>query len=149
MAAAPLKSKFLSVKARAPAAARKTLASLLKLPQWKNRSLQEVGTAQKHKDVTIQHYLLNLDDTWTLPLTEYTPPRPRGTELLIADGGRSVLAAPLATALAQGRRVLVADILATGELRTDPRHQMLVAAAGQRPLGIQVGQVLALLATAS
>ena len=101
------------------------------------------------KTATIQHYLLHLDDTWTLPLTEYTPPRPRGIELLIADSGRSALAAPLATALAQGRRVLVADILATGELRTDPRHQMLVATAGQRPLGIQVGQVLALLATAS
>ena len=38
-------------KARPPAAARKTLASLLKLPQWKNRSLQKVGTAQKRKDV--------------------------------------------------------------------------------------------------
>ena len=136
-------------KARTPAAARQALASLLKLPQWKNRSLQEVGTAQKRQDGTIQHYLLHLDDTWTLPLTEYTPPRPRGIELLIADGGRGALAAPLTTALAQGRRVIVADIFATGELRTDPRHQMLVATAGQRPLGIQVGQVLALLATAS
>ena len=136
-------------KARTPAAARQALASLLKLPQWKNRPLQEVGTAQKRQDGTIQHYLLHLDDTWTLPLTEYTPPRPRGIELLIADGGRGALAAPLTTALAQGRRVIVADIFATGELRTDPRHQMLVATAGQRPLGIQVGQVLALLATAS
>ena len=136
-------------KARDPAAARQALASLLKLPQWKNRALQEVGTAQKRKDGTIQHYLLHLDDTWTLPLTEYTPPRPRGIELVIADGGRGALAGPLASALAQGRRVIVADIFATGELRTDPRHQMLVATAGQRPLGIQVGQVLALLATAS
>ena len=136
-------------KARTPAAARQALASLLKLPQWKNRSLQEVGAVQKRQDGTIQHYLLHLDDTWTLPLTEYTPPRPRGIELLIADGGRGALAAPLTTALAQGRRVIVADIFATGELRTDPRHQMLVATAGQRPLGIQVGQVLALLATAS
>ena len=136
-------------KARDPAAARQALASLLKLPQWKNRALQEVGTAQKRKDGTIQHYLLHLDDTWTLPLTEYTPPRPRGIELVIADGGRGALAGPLASALAQGRRVLVADIFATGELHTGPRHQMLVATAGQRPLGIQVGQVLALLATAS
>ena len=136
-------------KARDPAAARQALASLLKLPQWKNRALQEVGTAQKRKDGTIQHYLLHLDDTWTLPLTEYTPPRPRGIELVIADGGRGALAGPLATALAQGRRVIVADIFATGELHTGPRHQMLFATAGQRPLGIQVGQVLALLATAS
>lgn len=136
-------------KARPPAAARQALASLIKLPQWKNRLLQEVGSAQKRKAGTIQHYLLHLDDTWTLPLTEYTPPRPRGLELIIADGGRGAVAAPLTTALAQGRRVLVADIFSTGELRTDPRHQMLVATAGQRPLGIQVGQVLALLATAS
>ena len=92
---------------------------------------------------------MHLDDTWSLPLTEYTPPRSRGIELLIADGGRGALAGPLATALAQDRRVIVADIFATGELRTDPRHQMLVATAGHRPLGIQVGQVLALLATAS
>ncbi len=136
-------------KADAPATARQALASLLKLPQWKNRSLQKVGTAQKRQDGTIQHYLLHLEENWTLPLTEYAPPRPQSIELLIADGGRSTLAAPLATALAQGRRVLVADIFATGELRADPRHQMLVATAGQRPLGIQVGQVLALLALAS
>lgn len=136
-------------KARPPAAARQVLASLLKLPQWKNRLLQEAGPAQKRKAGTIQHYLLHLDDTWTLPLTEYTPPRPRGLELIIADGGRSAVAAPLAIALAQGRRVLVADIFSTGELRADPRHQMLIATAGQRPLGIQVGQVLALLAIAS
>lgn len=136
-------------KARPPAAARQALASLIKLPQWKNRLLQEAGSAQKRKAGTIQHYLLHLDDTWTLPLTEYTPPRPRGLELIIADSGRGAVAAPLTTALAQGRRVLVADIFSTGELRTDPRHQMLVATAGQRLLGIQVGQVLALLATAS
>lgn len=136
-------------KARPPAAARQALASLLKLPQWKNRLLQEAGPAQKRKTGAIQHYLLHLDDTWTLPLTEYTPPRPRGLELIIADGGRGAVAAPLATALAQGRRVLVADIFSIGELRTDPRHQMLIATAGQRPLGIQVSQVLALLATAS
>ena len=88
-------------KARDPAAARQALASLLKLPQWKNRSLQEVGTVQKRQDGTIQHYLLHLDDTWSLPLTEYTPPRSRGIELLIADGGRGALAGPLTTALAQ------------------------------------------------
>ena len=125
--------------------ARKELAALIKLPRWKNAQLQKAGTAQKRKDYTIQHYLLRLDDTWTLPLTEFAPPRATSTALVIGDGGRRAASAQIAAALAQKRRVFAADIFGTGELHADPRYHMLISTAGQRSLGVQVGQVLALL----
>ena len=134
-------------KKRSSAKARKALATLIKLPHWEKAELQKVGAKQQRKDCSIQHRVLHLDDTWTLPLTEFKPPRPRGTELILSDNGRHTLAGPVAAALAQKRRVIVADILGTGELRTDVRHHMLISTAGQRSLGIQVGQVLALLST--
>ena len=135
------------LKARAPATARKALAKLIKLPRYKNAALQKIGAAQKRRDCTIQHYRLRLDNTWTLPLTEFAPPRATGCALLLADGGRRAASAQITAALTQKRRVFAADIFGTGELHADPRHHMLIATAGQRPLGTQVGHVLALLDT--
>ena len=135
------------VKSRTPAIARKELATLVKLPRYKNAKLQKIGAKQKRKDCIIQHYLLLLDDTWSVPLTEFAPPHAKGCQLYIADGGRTATAAKISAALAQKRRVFAADIFGTGELRADPRHHMLVATAGQRPLGIQIGQLMALLDT--
>ena len=132
-------------KTRTPVAARKELSELIKLPRPTKTKLQKVGAAQKRRDCTVQHYLLSLGDTWTLPLTEFSPPRAKTCELLIADGGRASTSAKINAALAQKRRVFAADIFGTGELHADPRHHMLIATAGQRPLGVQVGQVLLLL----
>ena len=79
-----------------------------------------------------------------LPITELAPPRARGVDLVVADAGRGSVSTAVERALAQGRRVLVADIFATGELAVGWQHQMLVATAGQRALGVQVGHLLAL-----
>ena len=43
-----------------------------------------------------------------------------------------------------GHRVLVADVFGTGESKTPAGMQMVLAGAGERPLGVLVGQVLAL-----
>ena len=133
-------------KAQSPAAARKQLAVLIKLPHWKKTRLEKIGAPQKRRDCTVQHYRLHLDGTWTLPLSECAPPRAKGAELILTDAGRRASAGLVDAALAQGRRVFAADIFGTGALAADHRHHMLIGTAGQRPLGIQVGQVLALLA---
>ena len=132
-------------KDRPPTAARKHLAALLKLPRWKKTRLEKVNSPQKREGYTVQHYRLHLDDAWTLLLTECAPPRAVGTALVLADDGRRATIGLVDAALAQGYRVFAADIFGTGALAADSRHHMLIGTAGQRPLGIQVGHVLALL----
>jgi dienelactone hydrolase len=132
-------------KKQAPSVARKRLADLLHLPQYERVHLEALGVPQKRKGHTLQHHLVHLDDTWTLPLTEFVPPRPRDTEVLVADGGRRALAAQVEAALKAGRRALAIDVFGTGELNTGAHYHMLIATAGERSLGIQVGQFLAIL----
>ncbi|MEC7225907.1 MAG: hypothetical protein VXW00_03475, partial [Candidatus Latescibacterota bacterium] len=68
----------------------------------------------------------------------------QGTDLIIADGGRSSCQTAVDAALRAGRRALVADIFGTGEMGVRWQHQMLVATTGLRPLGLQVGHLIAL-----
>ena len=129
---------------RTDAAARKRLTSLIRLPEFKKVRAEQIGAARKGKDFTIRHYVLRLDDSWSLPVTEFAPPGSEGVELIVSDSGRRVAVLQILQALVAGRRVLVADILDTGELQTTGQYHMLMAAAGQRPLGVQVGQLSAL-----
>jgi len=73
------------------------------------------------------------------------PKRARGVELIVGDGGRRSGAELVRQGLAAGRRVLAADVLGTGESPATWQCHMLLGAAGQRPLGILTGQLLALL----
>ena len=132
-------------KKRTDAAARKRLASLIHLPEFERIRAKQIGAVRKGKDFAIRHYVLRLDDGWSLPVTEFAPPRPEGVELIVSDSGRRTVVLQILQALVTGRRVLVADILDTGELQTAWQYQMLMAAAGQRPLGVQVGQLSALI----
>ncbi|MCC7263483.1 MAG: acetylxylan esterase [Candidatus Latescibacteria bacterium] len=132
----------------APAKARKRLRELLCLPAFTRAALQKSRPARPSGGVQIHQHLLCLDGTWTLPVTELIPAGARGAELILADGGRRSAARLVALALASGRRVLVADVFGTGENTCIWQHHMLISTAGQRSLGIQVGQVLALLAWA-
>jgi len=131
-----------------PAAARKRLKALLCLPAYARVEGIKSSAARRSQGVQIRQHLLSLDGIWTLPITELIPAGARGAELVIADGGRRSAAYWANQALASGRRVLVADVFGTGENACSWQHHMLVSTAGQRSLGIQVGQVLALLSWA-
>ena len=62
----------------------------------------------------------------------------------IADGGRKALPHRVTGFVEAGNRLVTADVFGTGESETPPRLQMVLASAGERPLGILVGQILAL-----
>ena len=132
-------------KKSAPATSRRRLAALLKMPTFDRITVQQGGAVQQRKDLTIHHHVVCLDDTWSVPMTELVPPRPRGVELIVCDGGRRNAAALARQALAAGRRALVADIFGTGEAATTWQYHMLMGTAGERPLGVQVGQLMALI----
>lgn len=83
---------------------------------------------------------------WTVPVTELTPSSASGTTLLLADGGRASAADEATRLLGAGQRVAAMDPWYFGESALGQRDflfGLLVAALGERPLGLQAGQVAA------
>ena len=90
-----------------------------------------------------------LDGAWTVPAVELARGNPQRTAILVADAGRASAAAEIVRLLAGGYRVLAVDPLGLGEsalvLPTERYlFPLLVAAVGQRPLGIQASQIAAI-----
>ncbi len=83
---------------------------------------------------------------WTVPAVELTSGKPQGTTLLVADGGRAAAEATIGRLLEQGQRVVAIDPFYFGESKIAKRDflfALLVAAVGERPLGLQASQVAA------
>src|SRR5262249_30351626 len=96
--------------------------------------------------LTITRTRVLLDDTWTVPAVEFSPPDSAGTTLAFADGGRASLADEIGRLLAEKRRVVAIDPFYFGESRIETRDFLFalqVSALGERPLGVQAAQVAA------
>src|SRR5690606_25734166 len=68
------------------------------------------------------------------------------TVLLLADGGRAEAVEAVLDLLNEGRRVVAIDPYDLGESTPESRGYLwalMVASVGERPLGVQVGQVAA------
>ena len=128
---------------------RQRLARLIRLVRFRDLRPSQVGRVLKRRRSSIRQWVVSLNSngsgTWSLPVTEIAPSRPSGVELVVGDGGRRQLAGPVQLSVADGRRVLAADILGTGEADVGGwQFHMILASAGERSLGLQVGQLLAL-----
>jgi hypothetical protein len=100
--------------------------------------------ADEQETVKATFWRLRVDDAWTVPAVELVRGEPRGTVILVADGGRASVATNAAAWLAAGQRVLAVDPFYFGESRIrshDFLFALLVAAVGERPLGIQAAQL--------
>jgi dienelactone hydrolase len=94
--------------------------------------------------VKATYWQLKLDIDWTLPMVELSRGQPKGTTIIVADEGRKNSVAEVGRQLAAGQRVLAVDFFYFGESkigRFDVRYALLVAAVGERPLGIQASQL--------
>lgn len=83
---------------------------------------------------------------WTVPATEFVSAKPKGTTILLADGGRKTQAPAIAELVASGQRVVAVDPFYFGESKIQSRDflfALLVSTVGQRPLGIQSAQIAA------
>src|SRR5262249_14385710 len=83
--------------------------------------------------------------TWSVPVVELSRGEPKGPVLVIADGGRASAEAAVKAQLDAGRRVLAVDPFSFGECEIKERGylwSLMVGTVGERPLGIQVGQVV-------
>ena len=106
----------------------------------------ELAGAETTNDVTATHWRLKMGDAWTVPAVELTQGAPRSTVILVGDVGRKGLSAEAAQLLADGHRVVAVDPFYFGESRIDKKDflfALLVAAVGDRPLGLQASQLTA------
>ena len=97
-------------------------------------------------DADVNRWRLRMDNDWTVPVVELSPPGARSTVLLLADAGRAAAGPRVRELLAAGRRVIAVDPFYFGESKIAGQpglFAILVAAIGERPLGIQAGQVAA------
>ncbi len=105
-----------------------------------------VGTEEK-AGTQATYWKLKLSDAWTVPVAELVRGTPKGTVLLVADAGRKGVAAEAERLLATGQRVLAVDPFYFGESKVEHKDWLFaltLATVGERPLGIQAGQVAAL-----
>ncbi|MDX1978815.1 MAG: ectonucleotide pyrophosphatase/phosphodiesterase, partial [Bryobacteraceae bacterium] len=90
--------------------------------------------------------LPTLDGSFTVPVTTHGPAAASETVLLIADEGRASQTSRIDELTAQGKRVIAVDPFYFGESKlasTAHLFAMQLAAIGERPLGLQVAQVIA------
>jgi hypothetical protein len=131
---------------------REQLRALLRVPNYRaaEQSCDIKATGAERPPAAVAAHLLKFQ-SWTVPAIELAPlgnQAVRGTRLLVADAGRGSLADECAGLVARGYRVVAIDPLLWGESKLtgqDPDYlfALLIAAAGERPLGIQAAQLTA------
>jgi len=123
---------------------RKKLADIVRAKDYRIQATKAGG--EMKGDTTVTLWKLKMGDTWTVPAVELVRGKPKGTTIVIADAGRKSASTQVETLLAAGQRVLALDPFYFGEAKIadkDYLFALLVAATGDRPLGIQASQVTA------
>tara|TARA_R110002111_G_scaffold256979_2_gene324603 strand:- start:87413 stop:90136 length:2724 start_codon:yes stop_codon:yes gene_type:complete len=122
--------------------------TLKKNVHYKQAKVQGTETGQATKDkTTVKFWKLKIDNDWTVPAVEFSNGPSKSTTILVSDEGRKGLAATVEKLLAQGETVLAVDPFYFGESKISQRdflYGLLVAAVGERPLGIQASQLAAI-----
>ena len=126
---------------------RKRLRAVLRLPR--TEKARAPASATNTGKAAVRHHALEIG-RWRVPVTEFQGSRSGDPVLILSDGGRARSAAAVRAAMAEGRWVFTADLLAFGEqvMANGAYHYLFmecIAAGGDRPLGICVSQLLSLL----
>lgn len=121
---------------------------LNELVRAKSYEIHAIGSAPEVKgELTAVSWRFQMGGTWTVPAVELIGKDATATVILVADGGRKSSAAEVAGLLDSGCRVLAVDPFYFGESKIRERdflYALLIAGVGERPLGIQAGQVAAI-----
>jgi hypothetical protein len=122
-------------------------AKLREIVRWTDyRATPRRVSTETAGAVQVTKTRVHLDDTWTVPAIEFAGAESTGTTLLLADAGKATLANEIDELLRQKRRVVAIDPFYFGESKITIRdflYALLVSAMGERPLGVQAGQVAA------
>lgn len=121
---------------------------LRELVRSKDFAVRAIAAGSNSKNKTrADYWWLKLNDAWTVPAVELSRGAARETVLLVADAGRASVAADAERHLAAGRRVLAVDPFFIGESKIDKKDvlfALLLNATGDRPVGLQASQLLAI-----
>ena len=129
---------------RDPKAAVARLAEIVKYKPYAVVA-ERVG-AETKGDIQATYWKLRIGDTWTVPAVELVRGEPVQTAVLLGDDGRKDLAKWAEECLGRNQRVIAIDPFEIGESKLahqDYEWDLLVAAVGDRPLGIQASEIAA------
>ncbi len=129
---------------------RAELSRIVRAKQYQVTAIEADGEEQSGLQATF--WRLQMGGAWTVPAVELARGNPTGTAVLVADGGRATAAGQVARLLDSGHRVIALDPFYFGESKIAQRDHLfalLVAGVGDRPLGLQAGQVAAVARWAS
>ena len=121
------------------------LLDVLRAGSYHLQAIEVAG--DEMEETTGTHWWFRVGGSWTVPAVELVRGEPEATALLIADGGRDSAADQVGKLLADGYRVLAVDPFYFGESRIaqkDFLYALLLSSVGDRPLGLQVGQLAAI-----
>ncbi|MFV0443779.1 MAG: alpha/beta hydrolase family protein [Planctomycetaceae bacterium] len=96
---------------------------------------------------TVRSYRFSIGDEWTVPAVEIAPANATRRVIVVCDGGRTAAINQIARLIADGATVTVVDLFYFGECKIPKRdylYGLLIAAVGERPLGLQVDQLRAI-----
>ena len=130
-------------RATSPPAGREKLRKITQTPRF--RVCAKSTHEETLSETKATSWQLRMGD-WTVPAVELTRGASDGTVLLVSDGGRKSVAGEARQWLARGRRVIALDPFYFGESTIETRDflfAILIASLGERPLGIQAGQIAA------
>lgn len=124
------------------AAARDKLREIVHFKSYDVKAEGKPVAAQDGMQIT--QFQLKLGNDWSVPATQFAKASPAGTILVIADKGRKTMADDVRRLLGDNQRVIAVDPFYFGSSTIISRgslHALQVAAVGERPLGIQAGQI--------
>jgi len=123
-------------------------ARLREIVRAKDYQVHAIPSGSEEKEgVKATFWRLQTGAAWTVPAVEFARGDAKKTAILVADNGRASTAEHVQRLLAAGYRVLAADPFYFGESKIAERDYLfalLVAAVGDRPLGLQASQVAAI-----
>jgi hypothetical protein len=124
-------------------ARRSRLATLVRARRYETRA--EQVASEEAEGVSASFWKL-VSGGWSIPVVEFARGDSRGAVLVVADAGRKGAEALVRQQLDQGKRVFAVDPFYIGEARVadkDYLFALLLAAVGDRPLGLQASELAA------
>ena len=125
---------------------RKTLRDIVRAQEF---DVLPIRQSQKQStSLAASWWWLRMNGDWTVPVVDLLLPgtTPKKLAVVVADAGRSGTAEQVQRLLKSGHRVVAIDPFYFGESKIAERdflYAILVASIGDRPLGIQAGQLVA------
>src|SRR5688500_2262016 len=124
-------------------------AKLREVVKFKDYKVTAERVAGEQKDgLTVNFWRVKLGNDWTVRALELASGDgpPKSTSVVVNDGGRGASGELIRRLLTEGSRVVAVDPFYFGESKIsshDYLFALLVAAVGERPLGIQASQLAA------